>query len=204
MILDSFPTRSQSGLFAVSLSLLFSAVSSFAAFPYDVSTNGSGVVSGGSWSGNGTVQPNVSAGTFAGTVGVNFIKEEFVRNFSNGTFTINPGNLHSNVAPEQRVPDPFGAAISLQLTGGTGDLYLVNSNPYDGGASMFNSLTLGGLAGVTEVRIKFTFNQPIAGRILNEQYQTPMTLSYSPMGAAIGAAEFGAGLTGADFDITAT
>lgn len=182
--------RSRAGIFlGTSLAGILSAASCLAVLPFDVSTNGSGTVINGSWVGNGTVQPNQTAGNFNNNgVGLDVL----VQNFSSGTFTINPGNLY----PNPRISTNMGVSVSVSLTGGTGDFLLANSNNFDGGNTMYNSVGLTDLAGVTSITWTIEFTEPIAGRS-----DVVTGLDFRPIGAAIGLVAAGSGLTAGSFNV---
>jgi len=171
----------------IGLSLAASLPAS-AVLPFTMSTNGSGVISGGSWSGNGTIQPNVSPGTFP-PLDVDVL----VQDFTSGTLAINAANLF----PDTRINPATGVTHSVVLTGGTGDLRLANSNAFDDGASKYNAVGLQGFLGVTKIVWTMTYTLPIAGR--NDD---PTSLSSRPIGGALGLVQAGSGLGLTDFNVT--
>lgn len=134
---------------------VFSATPVWAVFPFSWVTNGSGVISDGDWTGNGTVQSNINPASTTAQIAV--------QNFSLGSLFIE--NMGGNLYTSGRLlTDPVSATHSISLTGGTADLRLHNSNNFDGGGSLFNSVGLTDFQGVTEISWTLTFSEPIAGR----------------------------------------
>jgi hypothetical protein len=149
--------------FSTALGLAALTSPAFAVIPFPLETNSSGTIIGGSWSGNGTVQPNVTPGN--STTGTGNAPKILVDNFGGtGALTIN--NMGGNVFSTGRlVQNPTSAIHTISLnSGGTADLRLHNSNNNDGGALLHNSVGLTGFNNVTSFSYTISFSAPIAGR----------------------------------------
>lgn len=168
--------------------------SSWAVLPYVISSSGTLNPARATWTGNGTLGTNLFPGNWTGSASTN--KDIIVNNFSSGTLTINPGSLY----PNPRVSTGQGVSIAVAFTGGTGDLLAVNSTNYDDSATMYNSIGITDLAGVTSVSITFNFVQPIAAR----SDFTTVNLDSFPIGAALGLVSTGSGLGLTNFNTTLT
>ncbi len=161
--------------------------------PFDFSTDGSGVITGGTWTGDGTVQPNIVAGSFSGpaTATVQFP----VTNFTSGTLGIN--GIGGNVYSSNRIlTNPLIATHQITLTGGNADLRMHNSNSFDGGNLLFNSIGLTDFSGVTEISWTTTYSAPIAGR--NSDTGSLLT---RPMGQAFALLNAGTGNNTSSFQL---
>jgi len=156
------PSNSFSRIIAVAGFAAFSASPASAVIPFVFSTDSNAVISGGSWSGNGTVL----ADAVPGTVNGNFIPPAVivVDNFSSGVLTID--NFGGNVFTSERLrTGPISSTHSITVNGGTADLRMHNSNSFDDGGSLFNSIGLTGFsAGITSITYTMNFSYPIAGR----------------------------------------
>ncbi|MBT8037113.1 MAG: PEP-CTERM sorting domain-containing protein [Verrucomicrobiae bacterium] len=163
--------------------------STWAVFPFLVETNGSNnFVSGyGAYTGGGTVQSNVVAGSFSAG-GLN--NSLLVEGVDNGILSFD------TAVSGTRVDSDLSATIGINFTGATGDLYVANSANYDGGDDKFNSVGLSGLAGVTSLSVTFTYNQYVAGRDSD-----PGGLNNRPMLSGLGLVNTGTGLALSNFDI---
>lgn len=163
-------------------------------------TSGStGTVSSGTWTGNGSVVPNITPGTTSATN-----SKIFVNDFGSGTLQINPGSLYPNTAnvanlnDTNRVTSSTGVSHAITINGGTADLLLANTNNYDGGSDKWNSIGLSGFSpGVTSITWTMTYTLPIAGRT-----SSTTQLDSRPMGGALGlAATGGIALTNFNVDL---
>ncbi len=186
--ISNFKSISTFSILAIAAALLLATnFPASAVLPFVLTTNGSGVISGGSWSGNGTVQPNLSPGTFP-PLDVDIL----VTGLSSGALTIDPENLY----PEPRINAATGVTHSVSLTGGTGNLRIANSNNFDDGASKYNAVGLEGFSGVTKIVWTMTYTLPMAGR--NDDVTS---LSSRPIGGALGLVSAGSGLAVTDFRV---
>lgn len=165
----------------ISLGLAVLVTPAFAVIPFNLQTNSTATIAGGSWSGNGTIQANVTPGTATNDSGggTGNAPKVLVDNFSSGALTIN--NMGGDVFTTGRLTtNPISAIHTVTLTGGTADLRLHNSNTYDGGANLHNSVGLTGFSGVTSISWTLRYSRPIAGR------NTDLTsLVTRPMGAGL-------------------
>lgn len=167
-------------LAAVALAL-GTATPALAVFPFNWTTDSGGTITGGSWSGDGTVQTGVAPGTW--TSGV--IADIAVQQFSSGSFVID--NMGGNVFfPTNRLlTDPISATHTITLSGGpnaSADLRLANTNNFDDGASFWNSIGLTNFTGdVESITWTIRFSELIAGR--NDALGSAVN---RPMGAALG------------------
>ena len=140
--------------------LLVSNTLSHAVMPYALSTDSNGAFISGGWTGNGTVQPNINPGTYTGTT----IEGILVQDFSSGVLSV---DIAGDLITTGRLKDPNqGAVHTITLIGGgTADIRLANSNGFDGGASLWNSVGLTGFSGnVTSIQFTTVFDTPVAGR----------------------------------------
>lgn len=186
-----FSTYIQSRSLVAGLTLLV-ASPAWAVIPFTFTTNGSSVITGGTWTGDGTVQPNIVMGSSSAPVTATV--QYPVTDFTSGTLGLNSigGSAPNNVYITNRIlSNPLTATHSINLTGGNADLRMHNSNSNDGGALLFNSIGLTNFDGVTSVSWTTTYNQPIAGR--DNQNTNIIT---RPMG--MGLALIDAGLAGTD------
>ncbi len=172
--------------------MLVSSSLSHAVLPFALSTDGSSVFTNGGWSGTGTVQPNISPGTYSGTI----IEGMLVQDFSSGVLTVN--SFGGNPAVDGRLKDVNqGVVHTITLTGGTADLRLANSNAFDGGASLWNSTGLTDFQGaVTKIEFTTVFETPIAGRtaLIGD-------LANGGMGAGLSLINIGAGQALSSFTV---
>lgn len=170
------------------MALCWAVTSAQAGFPFVVTSGSTGTVSGGSWTGSGTIAPNITPGTTSATN-----SKIFVNDFGSGTLQISPGSLYPNTAnvanlnDVNRVTSSTGVSHVITINGGTADLLLANTNNFDGGADKFNSVGLSGFSpGVTSISWTMTYTLPIAGRT-----SSPTQLDSRPMGGALGLAATG-------------
>lgn len=184
------PSNHSLSYLAIAGLVLLSASPAWAVFPFAWATDGSGNPSNGSWTGNGTVQPNLNPASTAAQIAV--------QNFSSGTFLINElsGNFIRPANPLGRIWQNPSASHTITLTGGTADLRLHNSNNFDGGGSFFNSVGLTDFQGVTEISWTIRFSEPIAGR-----NDTLASLTTRPMGAGLALITAGSGQTTSSFTV---
>ncbi len=166
---------------------------SWAVLPFVVSNTTTGVLDPvhATWTGNGTVQNNLFPGNWTSTASTN--KDVLANNFSTGTLSIKPGSLY----PNPRISTNQGVSVSTSLTGGTGDLVMVNSTNFDDSATKYNSIALTDLQGVTSISLTISFVQPIAAR----SDFTTLNLDSFPVGAALGLVSTGSGLALTDFNV---
>ncbi len=177
------------------LSLAALATPAFAVFPFPLESNASSVIQFGSWSGNGTIQPDVTPGN--SSTGVGNAAKILVDNFGAGVLTIN--NMGGDVFTSGRLmTNPVSAIHTISLTGGTADLRLHNSNTFDGGATLHNSIGLEGFTGVTAVTWTTRYTRPIAGR--NDTAGIG-SLTTRPMGAGLALITAGTGQTVSSFTV---
>ncbi len=170
--------------------LLTTSFQASAVLPFTMSTNATSVITGGSWVGNGAVQPNVSTTTF---VTPNVDADVLVNDFTNGSLTINPANLF----PEPRINAATGVTHSVAVTGGTADFRIANSNNFDLAGARYNAVGLQGFSGnVTKFVWTMQYTLPMAGR--NDSTTEKIT---RPLGAAFGLVATGSGLALTDFKV---
>ena len=174
--------------------LMSASFSSWAVLPFVLSTNSSSVLStGNTWTGSGTLQPNVIPISFSSNGLRNLV---LVSGFSSGSLTIGPDNL----LPKPRIAAATGVRQTVTLTGGTADLYVANSGSFDGGDELFNSVGISGFsAGVTKIIWTLDFTLPIAGRDDNA-----LGLNNRPMGGALGLVVAGTGLAPSQYSVKMT
>lgn len=164
--------------------------SSLAVFPFLVETDGSGAFLQGGYTGDGTVQSNVVAGSFGGS-GLN--NALLVQGFNSGVLSFD-----TSVAPiGTRVSADLSATVGVSFTGASGDLYVANSAGFDGGDDKFNSFGLSGLAGVTSITVTVSYNQHVAGR-----NSSLAGLDNRPLLAGLALINAGTGLGLDSFDVT--
>lgn len=185
------PSRLPLRTLAVAGLAVFSVAPVWAVIPFAWVTNGSGVVTDGSWTGDGTIQNNLNPASTTAQIAV--------QDFSLGTIGIDSigGNASGNIYSAGRIlTNPITATQSISLTGGTADLRLHNSNSFDGGGALFNSVGLTDFQGVTEISWTLKFSEPIAGR--NE---TLADLTTRPMGAGLALITAGTGQSLSSFTV---
>jgi hypothetical protein len=176
---------------------LLIASPAFAVIPFSFTTDGSSVITGGTWSGDGTVQPNIVMGTAPGPVQLP------VTDFTSGTLALNSmgGNDSGNVYSTNRIlTNPLTSTHVINLTGGSADLRMHNSNNNDGGTLLFNSLGLTNFDGVTSISWTTTYNQPIAGRN-TDLPPHPSGFITRPMGMGLAMVTAGTGQTISSFTV---
>ncbi|MEM9080089.1 MAG: PEP-CTERM sorting domain-containing protein [Verrucomicrobiota bacterium] len=159
-----------------------------AVFTFDVSTSSGAnpTITGGSWTGDGAVQPDVAVGPI-------FDGDVLVDDFTSGTFRIDGSALGTN----GRITTGSGVSHTITFTGGTGDLVVINSNGNDGGSLLFNNMTILDLMGVTSISIVTKYDDPIAGRNI-----IPTSKGGLPMGMSLGLNNAGTGLGLDSFQVT--
>lgn len=181
------------------LGLVSFATPAFAVFPFPLESNANSVIQFGSWVGDsvtpGTIQPNVTPGT---TGQPSADAKILVENFGGtGVLTIN--NMGGDVFTSGRLlTNPVSAIHTFTLTGGTADLRLHNSNSFDGGTNLHNSVGLTGFSGVTAITWTIRFSEPIAGR--NDSAGIG-SLTTRPMGAGLALITAGTGQTVSSFTV---
>lgn len=145
---------------------LLSASSAWAVFPFAWTTDGASAITGGTWTGGGSVMPNISSGTFVSST--NPGAKIAVNDFQSGILGLDSigGNAASNIYDDRLETNLLTATHSISLTGGgSADLRLHNSTSNDGGTNLFNSVGLTGFTGnVTSITWTTRFSSPIAGR----------------------------------------
>lgn len=188
-------------LLSSSLSLLALVTPAMAVFPFPLESDANRNILFGSWSGNGTIQPNVTPGTANDSTAAQILVEDFS---GTGALTIN--NMGAGVLPggsNARLLSNTSAIHTITLTGGTADLRLANSNGNDGGINLHNSVGLTGFSGVTSVSYKINFSQPIANR-----NGGPTDTARFPLGAGLAVINAGTRIgpdpTFADYNTTLT
>lgn len=162
-------------------------------------TDGSQNILGGSWSGNGTIQSNLTPGTssFDGSTITPGNSGVLVDNFTgSGTLSIN--SFASGDPGTERFEADTTANVTVSIAGGSADLFLANSAPWDGGADSFNSIQLHDLAGVTSVSFTVQFDRLIAGRVWE-----PTNLGAAPTIAGLNLLAPGTGLATTNFNLSA-
>lgn len=167
-----------------------------AVLPFNVTTTSNGTINNGSWEGDGTVRSNLNPGTYSRN---GLKKDVFIEDFSTGSFTINEGALN----PRSRVTAETAVTISLEIIGGSADLILANSTPYDDGDSMYNSVGLTNFRGeVTEIIWTVAYTLPIAARSDSVDTSNGYNVVNRPLGAGLGLVSAGTGVSRTDFDVT--
>jgi len=114
------------------------------------------------WSGDGVVNPvAANPGTYSGTpIGYTLASDVTDGRVSIADF---PTSALNNPT---RVSEGLTATFDIQTTGGSADIRLLNSSDSDNGngVNFFNSINVGGLAGVSSFTITLSFNQYLSSR----------------------------------------
>lgn len=106
-------------------------------------------------------------------------------------------NMGGNLFTSNRLlTNPISATHTISLTGGTADLRLHNSNNYDAGGSLFNSVGLTDFQSVTAISWTIRFSEPIAGRDTDLA-----SLTTRLMGAGLALITAGTGQTTSSFTV---
>lgn len=154
--------------------ILLFASPAMAVLPFSWVTDNSAtpIITGGSWLGNGTLQPNLDPASKSAQIAV--------QDFSSGSFVID--NIYPGAG--RLSTNPISVTHTITLTGGTADLRLHNSSNDDGGTNLFNSTGLTDFQGVTEISWTIRYSEPIAGRA-DGFTGSGINLGNRPMGAAL-------------------
>ena len=179
-----------------------------AAIPWVTTSDGSGNLTNGIWTGDGTVQGNIDPadgqvnGSGGGSPGDNH-NDLIVNDFTGGQFFVPVSAVgDGGQRPRLTSQDPgFWITIELNkglgITGGTADLTFSNQNNFDDpGVETFEGFQLLDFDNVKSFELSVTYTEYLAGRNTSTS-----SLTTRPMLSAIGLVNAGTGFGLTDFDV---